>query len=605
MNAVFSLHWLDWLVIASYFIVVLAIGFLIKDKAGTDKESYFLAGRSLPWWWAGLSIAATTFAADTPLAVTGIIAAKGISGNWLWLPIMGVHAAMIVIFASGWSRSGVVTDAEFISLRYSGKAASWLRLFRAGLSGLIMNCIILGWVLKAMVKIVSPFFHWETWLPGAFSLLASVWPEGSGLGTPSEGFTIVFLLFVVGVYSTLGGLKGVVLTDLIQFGFAMLGSLALGFSAWSKVGGSEGLQKGLTEIYGHSHHYLDLLPTAGEGWLGAVGISSFAFGAYLIVQSFSNMSSDGGGYMMQRLNAAKSPKDAKKAALLFLVIHYLVRVWPWLMVGTAALVLIPIGSETSALNGIASGIANDRESAYPLLAGHLLGPGTLGILLMSLLAAFMSTVDTHINWGASYIVNDLYLRLKPKASSNQQIRVARFSVAGFVLLTIIVSMHINSVEQAWKWVNVLGASLGLPTILRWLWWRVNATSEITAMVGGLITAILLNFTQLPYEIQLMMIAGSSLLGLLLGILFGPQNEPQKIKAFVETVQPHGVWPGRLNSRKDMWNDFSRWATVVAGTFLFIYGAHQGLFYTNWLLALPSLIVACLAIFWGIRLHEEV
>ena len=574
----FTLHAIDWLIIGLYVALAMGVGMAFKRRAGRNRSSYFLAGRALPWWWVGASMAATTFAADTPLAVAGIIADKGLSGNWLWIPAIGVHAAVFILFAANWSRSGVMTDAELIRLRYSGGSAYALRWCRAGLQ-LIQNCVVLGWVLRAMVKVSSPFFLWHEWFPGFMAGVEAVWPTGTALGNASEGMTILVLLLIVGFYSTLGGLRGVVLTDLAQLSLALIGSTWLAVCAWRAVGGRSGLLDGLTALYGPGHAYLDWFPTPGSGWLGAVGVSAAIFGLYIVVQSFSNMSADGGGYFMQRLNAANSPEAASRATLLFLVIHYMVRVWPWFIVGLAALVLIPLGNEAASLNGAGALVAADREMAWPVLMAYLLGPGWLGIVLTSLLAAFMSTVDTHINWGASYLVNDVWLVLRPTASDREQMRVARSAVILFVLLAIVVSARIDTIAQAWKWMATLGAALGLPTLLRWLWWRVNASGEIGAMIAGLsVGTVLALLTDVPYEIRLIWVATASLTGLLAGMFLGPPTEPGKLKQFVDTVQPFGAWPyahprgGRAALRLA-----GSWAAVVGGVLLLLYVGHQGLF----------------------------
>jgi Na+/proline symporter len=602
MTTHFALHLSDWLVIGLYMTLALGIGWVMKRRAGTDRISYFLAGRSLPWWWIGASMAATTFAADTPLAVTGIIAAKGLSGNWLWLPVMGIHAAAIVIFAANWSRSGVVTDAEFIQIRYSGPPAVVLRWCRAGLQ-LLTNCVVLGWVLRAMTKIASPFFAWEACLPGMLAWLTPLWPQGTALGSPAEGLTILVLLVVVGCYSSLGGLRGVMLTDLIQLGLALLGSIWLAGQAWHAVGGRDGLLEGLAFRYGNDHLYLDLLPTPGTGWLGAVGISAGMFGLYLIVQSYSYLSADGGGYFMQRLNAARSPEEAQKGALLFFIIHYLVRVWPWFVVGLVALVLIPLGHEADSLGGAAASVASDREMAWPVLMAYLLGPGWLGIVLVSLLAAFMSTVDTHLNWGASYVVTDIWLVLRPGASDREQIRVARITVLLFVLIALMVSFQINTIEQAWKWIATLGASLGLPTLLRWLWWRVNATGEIAAMLSGMATGTCLALlTEMPYEIRLIGIAAASAVGLLGGSLLGPQTDTACLDRFVARVQPLGCWPSaarRTRCQGAFVTLLGRWAAVVAGTFLLLLAGHRFLFVGGRLLPLVVATVAVICLWGGV------
>ncbi len=593
------LHPQDWLIIGLYMALALGVGLMMRKRAGTDRTSYFLAGRALPWWLVGTSMAATTFAADTPLAVTGIIASKGLSGNWLWLPVMGIHAAVFVVFAANWSRAGVVTDAELIQLRYSGGAADILRRCRALLQ-LLTNCVVLGWVLRAMVKIASPFFHWEQWLPWLMPWLTPWWPQNTALGSLSEGLTIVALLLIVGCYSSLGGLHGVILTDLVQLGLALIGSFWLAWQAWQAVDGRAGLIMGLERLYGENHLYLDLFPTPGAGWLGAVGISAGLFGLYVIVQSFSHLSADGGGYFMQRLNAARSPKDAQKGALLFLIIHYLTRIWPWFVVGLAALVLLPLGREAQHLNDLGALVAPDREMAWPVLMAHLLKPGWLGVVLVSLLAAFMSTVDTHINWGASYIVNDFWLILRPHASDREQIRVARLAVLVFALLAIVVSFQIQTIEQAWKWIAMLGAALGLPTLLRWLWWRVNATGELLAMFAGMSVGCALTlWSPLPYEIRLVGIAIASATGLLAGSLLGPPTDRTHLQRFIEQVQPTGHWP--MQPACQGWiQAFSRWAAIVAGSFLLLFTGHQLLFTVQWVLPLTAGLFAVACLWGGIR-----
>lgn len=608
MQEPFTLHMSDWLIIGLYMAIALGVGCAMQRRAGTDRTSYFLAGRSLPWWWVGASMAATTFAADTPLAVTGIIASKGLSGNWLWLPVIAIHAAVFVFFAANWSRSGVMTDAELISIRYSGKPAEILRWCRVGLQ-LLTNCVVLGWVLRAMIKIASAFFLWDQWAPGLLAWITLLWPTGTAMGTPAEGLTILVLLLVVGCYSSLGGLRGVILTDLLQLCLALLGSLWLAMCAWQAVGGREGLLAGLVSHYGRSHAYLDLLPTPGSGWLGAVGISAFVFGVYLVVQSYSYLSADGGGYFMQRLNAARSPRDARKGALLFLIIHYLIRVWPWFVVGLVALVLIPLGHEADSLGGTAAPVATDREMAWPVLMAYLLRPGWLGVVLVSLLAAFMSTVDTHINWGASYIVNDVWLVLRPTASNREQLRMARMAVLGFVAIAILVSFQIDTIEQAWKWIATLGASLGLPTLLRWLWWRVNATGEIGAMLGGMGAGTLLALcTRLPYEVRLLWIAAASAVGLLAGVIWGPPTDHECLQRFMDKVVPIGWWPYSPHRTPASWRMLAmaagRWAALVAGTLLLLVAGHQFLFFGRWLLA--SVIgLAALGCFWvGITGQES-
>lgn len=542
---------LDWIVVAVYLVVALAVGLAVREGSSSGRLSYFLADRSLPWWWAGVSIAATTFAADTPLAVSGIIAARGISGNWLWLSWLLVHAAVVVIFAKRWWRSGVVTDAEFVTLRYTGEAAETLRLARAGLYGLVYNVIILGWVLRAMGKIADPLVPWERWTPGLVQLIDRVMPGGTALGGPGEMLTIVVLVTIVATYSSLGGIRGVVRTDLLQFALGMLGSIWLAVAAWRAVGGQEGLHAGLVRLNGADGlDVLNLFPSLSGGWASGLGLGAFGFGAYLLVQAFANVPADGGGYLQQRLSAARSERDAVQAAWLFVVLQYLVRVWPWFIVGVAALVMIPLdGSTAMVAPELAATVRLDREAAYPALMVALLPPGVLGALVVSLLAAFMSTIDTHFNWGASYAVNDVVLRIKPDLAPRHQVRVARFMVLLFAVLAVAVALQIDTIEQAWKWVAALGAALGVPTLLRWFWWRMTAWAELLGAAAGLVTSMLIAATAgIGYETQLIWVAAASLAGTVVTIAVGPRADIEHARRFAERVRPPGWWPDRPTGR---------------------------------------------------------
>jgi Na+/proline symporter len=360
----------------------------------------------------------------------------------------------------------------------------------------------------------------------------------------------MLLVALVAVYSTVGGLRGVVRTDLVQFALGLLGSVWLAVVAWSRAGGREGVREGLAASYAtRAPELLQFLPSATDGWGGAIGLGAFGLGAYLLVQSYANVPADGGGYLQQRLSAARSEDDAQKAALLFVVLQYGVRIWPWLMVAFAALVLVPVGAEPSALGPeLGALVADDREMAYPALMLTLLPPGVLGLLIVSLLAAFMSTVDTHFNWGASYAVSDVALRVWPAMTPRTQVRVARGAVLAFSVAAVFVAFHIERIEQAWQWVAALGAALGLPTMLRWFWWRVTAAAELAGAVIGLATAgVLLAVNAGSYEGRLIAISASSALATLLVIVVGPRPEPSSVRAFVQLVRPLGVWPREPDS----------------------------------------------------------
>ncbi len=607
-----GLHLIDWVILGVYLLFALGVGFFVRELAQTDKESYFLAGRSLPWWWAGASIAATTFAADTPLVVTGETAARGLSGNWLWLAWIGVHAGAFVFFAAKWSKSGVLTDAELVELRYSGRDGRVLRSTRAVVYGLLFNGIILGWVLNAMVKICGPFFHWDRWLPTVYEWMATWWPAGTALGDPSDGLTILVLLVLVGIYSVLGGIRGVIFTDLIQLTLGLVASFWFAWVAWDAVGGRAGLHEGLAAHYDDPEEYLSFFPEVSVEWIGAGGdwagmellqstpvLLATVFAAYLMVQSYANFPADGGGYMMQRLNTCRSAKDARQASLFFIVLQYIVRTWPWFIVALVALVMIPIGAEQQVFEGAATVVGEDREMAYPVLMDQLLIPGVLGLLLTSLLAAFMSTLDTHINWGASYVVNDIYLWADPEATDRRQMLVARISVVGFVVLAVMIAFQIETIGQAWRWVAIIGAALGISTALRWMWWRINASAELAAIGTGLSVALALRFTEIPFEIELIIISVGSVLGMIAGMVLGPNPDDEVLEAFMDKVEPIGVWPdrSRVQGLRQIAGRLGIWVAICGGTVAVLAGLHQWILIGNGV-AGALLIVGGSAGLWG-------
>lgn len=527
-----------------YFAFLFAVGFSMRKVASKGSKEFFLAGRDLPWWLAGTSIVATTFAADTPLVITGIIANKGLSGNWFWFSAIFAHALVVVVFAKNWSRAGTVTDSELISMRYSGKAVKHLRLFRAFLAGVVINCITMGWVIRAMAKICSQFIDWQTIAPGFYRFIDSLWPKVGVLGNTSDAITIIGLIAIVVAYSSMGGLKAVILTDFIQFAIAVLATGFLSYEIWQAVGGQAGLNEKLTGFYGANHDYTNLFPSSETSWLKKLNMGLGVFMVYLFAQSCAQPEADGSGFLMQRINSTKSDKDAAKASLLFVILHYLVRIWPWIVVGVGALVLIPIGNEGVIFGESALAVGEDRELAFPFLMKQYLSPLMLGLLLTSFLAAFMSTMDTHINWGASYVVNDWLPLFKSDLSQRQKTMLSRLSVVGFGLLAILVSFQINSIEKAWQWVAAVAASIGVPNILRWLWWRVSAVGEISAMIVGFLSAVLLINLEVAYEFRLIVVILCSFIGLLIGIFFGPTTDKEIIDSFYDKVQPFGIWPER-------------------------------------------------------------
>jgi SSS family solute:Na+ symporter len=355
---------LDLVIIVGYLVLAFAISLYFSKQSGKSTESYFLAGRSLPGWLAGISIAATTFAADTPLAITGIIAAKGIAGNWLWYAWILAHVLVAVLFSKYWRRAEIMTDSELTQLRYSGPEAGYLRLFRAGLSGILINVIVMGWVIRAMVKVASQFFDWEAVFPGLISFVDSYLVWGSGMGTGSEVLSLVSLILLVSIYSYFGGIRGVIFTDVMQFSLALLGAFWLMFVVLNDVGGMGALLEKLNSLYGESQTYTSFLPSGKMDWVASFELGAGAFGLYLFFQGFSNVNVDGGGYIMQRLSTTKDDKQAQVAMWVFVFIHYFVRLIPWFVVALAALVIFPIGQEAEVFNGAYSQVGGDRNAGH-------------------------------------------------------------------------------------------------------------------------------------------------------------------------------------------------------------------------------------------------
>ena len=449
MNDIFNI--LDYSIIGIYIVFMLAIGILMKKYADRGTDNYFVGGKEVPWWAAGISMVATTFAADTPLAVTGIVAVNGIAGNWIWWNFMFSGIFTVFLYAKLWHRAGVTTDAEFITLRYSGNPARFLRGFRALYLALPINCIILGWVTLGMTKLLSVITGMNPW-------------------------TIIIILYILTtIYITISGIWGIIATDFFQFIIAMAGSVILMFFAINHIGGIDQLIISLNNQFGEGHHMLNMSPfnhpkiliSTVLVWLGMQWWASWYPGA----------EPGGGGYIAQRIFSTKTDKDAVKASLLFNVAHYAIRPWPWIIVALVSIVSYP---ELS-----------DPEKGYPQLMIDLLPHGLLGLLVVSFLSAFMSTVSTHLNWGASYIVNDFYkLYIKPNASEKHYLSIAKLSTVLMMCIAIGVSLMFDSVKSGWEFILSLGAGTGMVYLLRWYWWRINAWSEISAMVAAIIGSII-------------------------------------------------------------------------------------------------------------------
>jgi SSS family solute:Na+ symporter len=457
---------LDWLIIGGYFALSLGIGLYYYRRAGVDTTEFFVAGRALPWWLAGTSMVATTFAADTPLAVTELVARNGVAGNWLWWSMLPSGMLTVFFFARLWRRAEVLTDVEFVELRYSGKPAAVLRAFRALYLGLAINLIVMGWVNLGMAKVLSGTLGLQKWQALAFCLTVTL------------------------AYSSISGIWGVVVTDAVQFAIAMLGSIVLAVVAVRAVGGLDALKSGLDTVtpHGASEPFgagaLAIWPDGTAAWMLPFVTLVTYLGVNWWASWYPGAEPGGGGYIAQRIFSARNEKHGVLATLWFNVAHYALRPWPWIVVALCSLVLYKGGAVNPATGEI------DAAFGYVQVMNDYLPPGFRGLLLASFAAAYMSTISTQLNWGSSYLVNDFYRRfLRPGASEHHYVAASRVATVITVLLSVVVTYFMNRITSGWELVLTLGAGTGLVYILRWYWWRINAWSEIAAMSAALIVSL--------------------------------------------------------------------------------------------------------------------
>ncbi|MFK7848829.1 MAG: sodium:solute symporter family protein [Rhodothermales bacterium] len=443
---------LDWFVIVIYGIITLTLGFWFTGRAGKSMEDYFVAGRTLPWWLAGTSIAATWFATDAPLAAASLVRQQGIFGNWLWWYEGAGVMFLVFFYAKLWRRAEVITDAEFIELRYSGRSASALRAFTAIFMGVLKNCVVMGWVMLAMIKFSQVLLGWDAEL------------------------TLVVCIFLALTYTVASGLWGVVTTDMFQFVAGMIGSMILAGIVLAKLGGPAEMAAAIQALPDAKAGVLDLTPNADH-------ISPLEFSSFLILIFFLwTRSGQGDGYLAQRLFATRDEKQSMLAALWFCFAGIVLMTWPWIIVGLGSLIILPVESAIPAL-------AADPELAYPMMIAELMPAGLKGLLVASFLAAFMSTMDTHLCWGGSYLVADIYRRFMYKEGTERHyVLASRIAVLVLVMVAALVAWQMSSIERAWIYVIEITAGIALVWLLRWYWWRVNAWSEISAMIGSLVIA---------------------------------------------------------------------------------------------------------------------
>jgi Na+/proline symporter len=541
----------DWLILVVYFLLSGAIGLYYTRRAGRSVAEYFVSGRTLPWWLAGTSMVATTFAADTPLVVSGLVAKYGVAGNWLWWNLALSGMLTVFFFARLWRRAGVMTDVEFAELRYGGRPAALLRGARALYLGLPINLIIMGWVTRAMVIILN---------------------EALGLSGLQAA---VVLLVVTAAYSMLAGLWGVVMTDLFQFGFAMAGSIVLAAAAVHAAGGLDRLAALTAAHFGSAQAAFGILPPLDSPWLPLSSLLVFLFVQWWATW-YPGAEPGGGGYVAQRIFATRDERHGLLATLWFNVAHYAVRPWPWILVGCFTVVRYP-------------GLANP-ERGYVKAMVDLLPSPLKGVMLAAFAAAYMSTIATHLNWGASYLVNDVWLRfVRRRASAREQVLVSRAATGLLMLLAIGVMLVLSSVEQGWRFLLAFGAGTGSVLILRWYWWRINAWSELVAMAASFATSLAVwqwghvtggDPSGRDYAAVLLVTVGVTTAAWLTATFLTRPEAPEVLEAFYRRVRPGG--PGwravarRLGYTADPMPGGGRaWVNWLAGL-VAVYGTLFGI-----------------------------
>lgn len=585
---------IDWVIIVAYFVLSLVIGLYYARRAGQSTEEYFLSDRSMPWWLAGTSMVATTFAADTPLAVTEMVARNGVAGNWLWWAMLLSGMLTVFFFARLWRRARVMTDVEFVELRYSGKPAAFLRGFRALYLGLPINLIIMGWVNLGMAKVLSGTLGLAKW-------------QALGL-----------CLGITFIYSILSGFWGVVVTDAVQFVIAMIGSIVLAVFAVKAVGGLENLKLrlasvtpvGSTEPFGVDGAF-QLWPDGTAMWMLPLLTLAVYLGVNWWASWYPGSEPGGGGYVAQRIFSAKNEKHGLLATLWFNIAHYGLRPWPWIIVALCSLVLYN-GATPNPETG-----QPDAAFGYVQVMNDYLPIGFRGLLLASFAAAYMSTISTQMNWGASYIINDFYRRfVKRDASEKHYVLASRVATLIIVLLSIVVTYYMNRITSGWELVMSLGAGTGLVYILRWYWWRVNAWSEIAAMACALIVSLGLRQLQVfdtstpeGFAREILVTVGVTT-AVWLSATFLTAAEPmQKLTDFYRNVRPAGPgWKpvnqslGIPERTGEMLPNFLNWILGIVLVYAVLFSIGEILFGT-WSKAILLIVIGAAAgtlMFWNLN-----
>ena len=584
---------LDWAIVAAYFLFCTAIGLFFTKRGGKSLDEYFLSGRQVPWWLAGTAMVATTFAADTPLVVAALVATKGVAGNWLWWNFVMSGMLTVFFFARLWRRAEVMTDAELAEVRYGGRPAAFLRGFRALYLAIPINLIILGWVTRAMIKILT------------ISLgLQDV--TIAGMTVSGEVVAVGICFAITAAYAVAAGMWAVLWTDLVQFVVKMSAVIVLAVYAVRAVGGIDVMKIKLVEHFGSEAAALSVLPVSAT----ATGLHAYAWmplltlGVYLSVQWWAawypGAEPGGGGYVAQRIFSARSERDGVLATLFFQIAPYALRPWPWIVTGLATVILYPT--------------LQDREAGYVQAFVDLLPTPWRGFMLAGFAAAYMSTVATHLNWGASYLVNDFYKRfVKRDASQAHYVAVSRAATVLLFLGSIAVTSQLSSVEKAWELLLALGAGTGLVLILRWYWWRINAWSEISATVASFVISLLAFAFIKPRfaasdpnataTVMLVTVACSTAVWLTVTLLTRPEPDAV-LDAFYRRVRPGGPGWATVSARLGYGREpipggalaWTNWIAGIVAVYATLFGIGKVIFgFTG--AGLGMLAVAAAAFYW--------
>jgi SSS family solute:Na+ symporter len=595
---------IDWAIVAAYFILSVGIGLYFTKRGGESLNEYFLSGRQVTWWLAGASMVATTFAADTPLVVTGLVSAHGVAGNWLWWNMLMSGMLTVFFFARLWRRAHVMTDVEFAEIRYSGRPAAVLRGFRALYLAIPINLIILGWVTKAMIKILTISLGLRDVNVLGFNVAGEVIAVG-----------ICFIITVA--YSAGAGMWAVLWTDLVQFVIKMSAVIVLAVYSVRAVGGMNSLKDGLTTHFGSADAALSVLPVK----ITPTGIEAYAWMPLLALAVFLSVQwwaawypgaePGGGGYVAQRIFSAKTERDGVLATLFFNVAHYAIRPWPWIITGLCTVLLYPAGI----------GPTHDHEAAYVQAFVDLLPTPWRGFMMAGFAAAYMSTVGTQLNWGASYLVNDFYKRfLKKDASEKHYVTISRWATVFLFLASAVVTHYLGTIEGAWKFLLALGSGTGLVLILRWYWWRINAWSEISAMIASFIVSVsAINIIKPRFPagdlradawVMLVTVAVSTVVWL--GVTFATKPEPDRVlEAFYRRVRPGGPGWAMVSQRIGFGREsipggalaWTNWIAGIVAVYSSLFGIGK-LVLGNLLQGLVMLAIAVIAFSWIARSFRE-